>query len=456
MATVLDYDLTILGHSLGAIVAAKTGADQGKRVMLVGLNPPDPRLSPSPGFGVAADPQGWAETLGAWGVDYFAGVAQLTHDRHGYFEFETGLPSENGLNTDPDASIKNDRLAPSPRTQRAWRSSFCLLALPPQPHPPPFPGLDSTPWISALEVLADPPLDPATWVWLGGTPESLEAVFQLACLHRGITPEITLLWPSPTILPEQDPEAIQRLVVYLESLGVQVITGATVQTLWTRQGRIGVTTTKGDYPGDRLGLGWGWRVPALDLGFSRLQPPVDLAHPLTVNPHLQVSHHPRLYATGLCLGGYANPTLGVQEARLVMQNLGRSFPWQSKLAIHYQTLTYDLLSTLPYRCFGWTATQAQTHFGSRIRCLQADNLGGGWATPLPLDAPILLTWLKVVLDSHGQILGAQGLGSRAAGAIDLLAVAQRSGWRWHHIPDRCAGTDLVNLWQILETGRPDF
>lgn len=157
-----------------------------------------------------------------------------------------------------------------------------------------------------------------TFVVVGGGPTGVELAgaigemsrYTLARDFRSIDPRQTrvmLVEAGPRILPTFDAKLAARAMRDLESLGVQVWTGAAVTQIDAR----GVTI--GNERLDAATVLWGAGVRAADIGRT-LGVPVDRAGRVTVGPDLTIAGHANVFAVGdmaLAMGANGKPLPGV-------------------------------------------------------------------------------------------------------------------------------------------------
>jgi NADH dehydrogenase len=157
-----------------------------------------------------------------------------------------------------------------------------------------------------------------TFVVVGGGPTGVELAgaigemsrYTLARDFRSIDPRqtrVVLVEAGPRILPSFDPKLAARAMRDLESLGVQVWTGAAV----TDVTEAGVTI--GSEKLDASTVLWAAGVKAADIG-GTLGAPVDRAGRVIVGPDLTIPNHPEVFVVGdmaHALGESGKPLPGV-------------------------------------------------------------------------------------------------------------------------------------------------
>ena len=450
----MDYDLIILGCSPAGIEAALLAAQHRSRVALLTLDlpiqsrtaidpkevfPPDPNASTR---GSILDTS-ILDTLAIAGID--------TIDASGYF-----LPGNRGFYT-PKRSF--------PLTARSY-----LLALPGTPLLPSIPGLESIPY--QIFDSADHGLiqkndrfegtiqtDVKTsnhWLFLGESLESLSITESL--IQAGNT--VTLLLPKPDFFQDK---VLQRIQVYLEGLGVKIITGVKTEQVEQLGSKIYLQTNLGVFQGDRFGLAIGEQPMPIDLHLEHLHPnfkthfdtELNLTKPIAVNRFLQSIYEPRLYVCGLSLGGTPSETIAIYEACLALENA----LYGSKRSVRYDTIAYPRLAHPLCTQLGWTEHQAEQHWlQSHLSILEVS----GWeeSTLNPSSNPLINPVLRVIVHRNGQILGAQGLGLLAAEAIEVLALGKQQKCSWKTLLKTMTGGAVAELlrglrWQQAQQERAD-
>jgi len=141
-----------------------------------------------------------------------------------------------------------------------------------------------------------------TFVVIGGGPTGVELAgaigemsrYTLAKDFRSIDPRqtrVVLVEAGPRILPSFDPNLAARAMRDLESLGVQVWTGAAVTDV-TSEG-----VTIGNEKLAAATVLWAAGVRAADIG-TTLDVPVDRAGRVIVAPDLTIANHPEVFVVG--------------------------------------------------------------------------------------------------------------------------------------------------------------
>lgn len=389
----LDYDLLILGASAGGLEAALLALQERSRVGLLTLGLP---LTP--------------ETIAQLDGLNQAGL-DLLDGKGGYF-----LPQDRGFQ--------------APERSRPLGSRAYLLALPAVPLLPNLPGLTSTPYHTA--VLPTPLATPEHWLILGEGLDSFTDAYGLRQQgHR-----VTLLLQTPLLSP-----LAQRLQRDLEGRGVDIF--SPVHPLAVSSDLppqpIQVTATEGQWEGDRLLVSIGQQPAHVDLNLQALHPQIAL--PLEVKPSLRSIFASRLYGCGITLGGLGLDSIARYEARIAVPN---ALYFNDRVR-RYDCIPYTRLVTPLVTQLGWTLETASHHWPRSS--LRWAEISGFWDFPDQSGSrdSFCASYLQVLLDRHGQILGAQGIGSRSAQALQVLALARQQRHPWPALLRSLPGGDGADL-----------
>jgi pyruvate/2-oxoglutarate dehydrogenase complex dihydrolipoamide dehydrogenase (E3) component len=413
-----DYDLVILGASAGGLEAALIALQERSRVALLTLDLP-----------LLPETIAQLDGLNQAGLDLIAGG--------GYF-----LPKDRGF----QATERSNPL----------RSRAYLLALPGVPVVPNLPGLASVPYQttvprSALGSTAE------HWLILGEGLESLRDCYTL----RAFGQRVTLLLQTPL-----RSGLAQRLQGDLEGRGVSIFspvhplsvdsqdspTLPAQDSYESPSSQIRVIADQGQWRGDRLLISIGQQPAPVDLNLQALHPQITL--PLQVKPSLQSIFAPRLYGCGIALGGLALDSIDRYEARIAVPNA----LYFNHRVRRYDRIPYTRLSDPLVTQLGWTLETASPYW--ERSSLRSVEISGFWDSPLE-HSPALqsanvqvsdlqasyapTSYLQVLLDRHGQILGAQGIGTCAAQALQVLALARRQRQSWTALLRSLPGGDVADL-----------
>ncbi|MGA1408163.1 MAG: hypothetical protein ACO37W_00295 [Prochlorotrichaceae cyanobacterium] len=398
-----DYDLLILGAAAGGLEAAIVALQERSRVALLTL-----------GLPLAPETIAHLSTLHQGGVDVI--------EDSGYF-----LPHCKGLQT-----LQGSRLL---------RSRCSLLALPSQPVVPPLPGLESIPYHTELSEPLGTQGKPEHWLIWGETPESLSYGHQLIEQKQ----QVTLLLRKPLQSP-----LFQRIQGYLEGHGVEILTAIHCTGVEPKGSGVRLFADQRQWCGDRLLLAFGQQPldiasHSLNLNLSALHPQLSL--PLGVNRFLQSQFVPNLYGCGVSLGGMALDSLARYEARIAVFNA----LYSPQRSLRYDCIPYSLLDIPAVTQVGWTIESARQHWpASALRSL---TCSGFWDPPLSSDSALLQPSFQILLDRRDRILGAQGIGTRSAQAVQVIGLARQRRLTWPQLLRSLPGGEVADLLQALQTSR---
>ncbi|MGA0198947.1 MAG: hypothetical protein ACO3NK_07445 [Prochlorotrichaceae cyanobacterium] len=408
-----DYDLLILGAAAGGLEAAIVALQERSRVALLTL-----------GLPLAPETIAHLSTLQQGGVDVI--------EDSGYF-----LPHAQGLQT-----LQRSRLL---------RSRCSLLALPSQPIVPHLPGLESIPYHTELSEQVGVQGKPEHWLIWGETPESLSYCHQLIEQKQ----QVTLLLRKPLLFP-----LFQRIQGYLEGRGVEILTAICCTGVEPKGAGLRLFADQRQWCGDRLLLAFGQQPidiasHRLNLNLSALHPQLSL--PLAVNRFLQSQFVPNLYGCGISLGGIALDSMARYEARIAVFNALYS-PQRSP---RYDCIPYSLLEVPAVTQVGWTIESARQHWpASALRSL---TCSGFWDPPfepaatqdlgLNSDSGLLQPSFQILLDRKDRILGAQGIGTRSAQAVQVIGLARQRRLTWPQLLRSLPGGEVADLLYALQTSQ---
>jgi pyruvate/2-oxoglutarate dehydrogenase complex dihydrolipoamide dehydrogenase (E3) component len=218
---------------------------------------------------------------------------------------------------------------------------------------PPFPGVDSVPFLTNTTILALDEL-PAHLVVVGGSYVGLE----FAQMYRRFGAAVTVVEKSDRLVGREDPEVSDEIRVILEKEGINVRTDAECITL-ARHDRgvtVGVTCTKGEpeVNGSHVLLAVGRRPNTDALGLDAAGVATDERGYITVDEGL-ASSVPGVWALGDCNGRGAFTHTAYNDFEIVAANLldGENRRVSSRIP------AYALYIDPPLGRVGMTETQAR-------------------------------------------------------------------------------------------------
>ena len=227
------------------------------------------------------------------------------------------------------ASRVRDAIEVAGRTLR-WRRA--AIATGTRAAAPPIPGLDAAGFLTNETVFSLTAL-PHRLIVIGGGPVGCE----LAQAFRRFGSQVTLLEMVPTIMPQEDPDAIRILKDSLLRDGIDVREGIRIETVQTVAGgkRVRIEGVEHEIEADEILVAAG-RIPIIDgLNLEAAGVDYDRRTGVKVNDRLQ-SSNPRIYAAGDICSPYRFTHAADAAARIVIRNalfMGRerasalTIPW---------------------------------------------------------------------------------------------------------------------------------
>lgn len=366
-----DYDLAILGGSIGSRLAASVAANQGARVALITPTWLENDISwylHQGLYGLDIDRYPWSKvrewvniqceysrlspmTLRSQGIDVILASANFTQSRSLTLAHRSLKASRYLLTDGYGFSFV-----------RAPQSSLCCHQL------------------LNLETL------PQHITVVGHGALALEWAY---CLSRMAT--VTLMVLDPTLLPAED-EDIQRLVqAQFRSLDITVVFAKTGDEIMaSEQAELTVVVPQP----------FNWQTAGLQK--------LGIAAPISVTSHLQTSCR-QIYGTGGSLGGENRPELTQQETKIALANA----LWGRRLEMQYEQAWYSINLLSPIVRWGLTEHQARTCYGDMVKIFQAACL------PATATHPAQTNFCKLIT-LGGRILGAHLMGQGANGFVAAL------------------------------------
>jgi pyruvate/2-oxoglutarate dehydrogenase complex dihydrolipoamide dehydrogenase (E3) component len=342
-------------------------------------------------------PRGFLPTLAAQGIDWVGTVEGLDWD---------------GTGRSPILTTTNPN--------RRFEAAHYLLLPDGLPPAPGVSGIASQ-WVwgvaEAWRHLIHPELPlPQSVAIIGDGPW---AVLWSQCLAQ-LGLQVTILTPQAQLLPKEDGEVATWVQSGLEAMGIQIWRRCNLQGQEV-EGKVVLTTPAGPVAVERL-LWLGGVSTAFEKTLNLDALGLRLKPGLTVNPYLQ-TRHPRIYASGEILGGYALPEVAQQEAAIALGNiLGRSRSRRPRKMVDYRSIPWRIPGIPEVARVGqWTMAMAGTSAQS-TRILR-HVLTSTEASP-NVDPTLLC---KVLVSNQDRVLGATLVGAGAARLIDGLAWAIQRG-----------------------------
>jgi pyruvate/2-oxoglutarate dehydrogenase complex dihydrolipoamide dehydrogenase (E3) component len=282
-----------------------------------------------------------------------------------------------------------------------------VIATGSRPLLPPVPGLDETTALTS-DTLWDIDALPRSLAIVGGGPVAVE----MASAFVRLGTRVTLLVRSK-LLRAEEPELVERLRGVLESQGVEIVTGASLEAVETRGEGVGVTVTTGGRAlvVDRLLVATG-RGPVVPDGLDVAGVEVD-ARGIVTDAHMRTTAH-HIFAAGDVTGPYRFTHVaereGIAAATNALLPVGTKVGWDD--------IVWVLFAEPELAHLGLTEEQARAIHGDGVEVRRYD-----FATQDRARAEVATEGMaKYVLDHRGHLLGAHILGERAGELIGEAAV----------------------------------
>ena len=412
----VDYDLVILGGTPEGLDAAAEATRLGARVALIcqGLEGRRSPLqlqgllqtNPHAPFPSAADS---AIAPWQWAVQRATLIADtLTQDDWQRLMVQgVDVIAESG-------QIIRDRPLTLTTPARQLTTRALLLATGNTPSIPNLPGLSSVTYDTPQTFLQRQTLPTSVIIW-GSAPLGLGLAQKLK--RWGIT--VTLLTPTPLLLPTADPEVSQWLAAQLRAEGIDLRLSTDLLAV-TPQPE-GITVKLADAPVTAASLVVA-TPPVANLMHLGLKTCFADDRLLRVNAFLQTAHS-RIYACGAVLGGDDLPAIARHEAHCAVHN---ALFW-NRQRIDYSTIPFTLPTQPAVAQVGLTEPQARQRYSdSQLLVAQqplAQNPKAQWQATTG-------GFCKLLAHRNGQLIGAHGIGPEATEWIQTVALlmAQKTPW----------------------------
>ncbi|MEM7795219.1 MAG: FAD-dependent oxidoreductase [Cyanobacteria bacterium P01_C01_bin.118] len=378
-----DYDLAILGGSLGSRLAAKTVAQQGARVALI---------APT-----------WLENDVSWHL--YQGLYGLDIDRYPWPNVRDWVKHQCEHSRLSPTALRSHNidviLEPASFTQsgsltlahRSLKASRYLLTDGYGWSSPPQSGLYCHQLLN-LETL------PQRITVIGYGASALEWAYGLSRLAN-----VTLIVLA--LLPAED-EDIQRLVqAQFRSLDITVVlakTEADIAVLQSEQDELTVTVP---HP-------FNWQTAGLEK--------LGIAAPILVTSQLQTSCR-QIYGTGGSLGGENRPELTQQETKTALANA----LWGRRQEMRYEQAFYGINLLSPIARWGLTEHQARNCYGEAIQIFQAACLPSIATHPAQTNFCKLITLGNRIVGAHFMGQGASVFVAALGARPTMTILHQRMG-----------------------------
>ena len=419
------YDLLVVGGGTAGIVAAKTAARFGARVVLVERDRTGgdclwTGCVPSKALLAAAEAAASARAAGRLGVDVsdisvdFARV--LAHVRAAITEIEpidspAALEAEGVTVRHGTATFTGPRTAEVDGETISFRQA--VIATGAAPAVPPIPGLDTVDHLTSDTVWGLDRL-PERLVVIGGGSIGCELGQAFARLGS----DVVVIEGESRVLPREDADASALIHRALESDGVRVVTGHDVVSVEAAETGGGTVLLDGHAPVafDTLLVAVGRRPRTAGIGLEKAGVAVDDREFVVVDRHLRTSNH-RIWAAGDLTGHpqftHVAGVHGSLAATNAVLGLRRSID---------DTVPPRVTFTQPEVAAVGEDTDGERD-GVHVVTLRHERVDRG-VTEQRTDG-----FTKIAVDRRGRVVGATIVGPRAGESIGELALAVRRGVR---------------------------
>jgi pyruvate/2-oxoglutarate dehydrogenase complex dihydrolipoamide dehydrogenase (E3) component len=276
---------------------------------------------------------------------------------------------------------------------------------------PPIPGLADVPYWTNRAAIETEEV-PASLAVLGGGAIGME----LAQVFSRFGAKVTVVEAAERVLPLEEPESSQLIERVFLSEGIDVITGAKVEAVGERGGRIVLTTggaAAGEISADRLLVATGRRTDLAALGVGSIG--VDeSARFLPVDERMRVGDG--VWAVGDITGKGLFTHMAVYQARIAVADiLGEEGPPASYHAVSRVTFTDPEIGSV-----GLSEREAREQgLRVRTRVYELPRSARGWIHKVGNDGIV-----KLVEDAGaGHLVGATTAGPSGGEMLGLLALA---------------------------------
>lgn len=328
--------------------------------------------------------------LKSWGVRYLLGRGRLESDRSVRV-------------TAPDGA---EQVVVADRIVIATGSTALQPAL--------FP-FDGETVITSAEAL-EPKTLPARLTIVGGGVEGCE----FACLYRALGSDVTLIELKPRLLPLEDEEISAYLEREMHKQGIEIRTGAQVQSVAVQGGQVTVTLADGaTVASDRLLVSIGRRPNTTGLGLDAVGITPGQRGEIPANTQLETAAA-GVYAIGDVLGRIMLAHVASSEGKLAVANALGDGPGR---AMDYAVVPAGIFTLPEIGTVGLKEWEARAR-GIPVRAGKFLYRALGRSHTMGEVAGLF----KIVSDpATDRILGAHLIGAHAAELVHELALAMRLG-----------------------------
>lgn len=294
------------------------------------------------------------------------------------------------------------------------RASKLILANGSKPVRPPFPGIDGRNVIFSDEALNLPSV-PSSLVCIGGGVIAVE----LACMLNAFGTEVTIVEMLPSIIANEDEEAVKALTRSLTKRGVKIATGATVESIEDADGqkRVIASTANGKqtFDGEYVLVAVGRQANPVGLD-ALVQAGLKMDRGRVVANEKMETNLPGVYAIGDLVGRTWLAHVAETEGEIAGENATGHEAQMDYTCVPRPTFTFPEVASV-----GLTEAQAREQHGN-IRVGKFPWVANGKA----LTANESEGFTKVIIGEFGEFLGAVIFGPDATNLITEYSLAMRS------------------------------
>jgi dihydrolipoamide dehydrogenase len=429
-APAASFDLVIIGAGPGGYVAAIRAAQLGGRVAVIekqyiGGTCLNVGCIPSKALLHIAEEYSKLDRLGDLGITVgtasFDMEAAVAHKAKIVKQLTSGVASllkANGVTVfdgrgtiDAPGAVAVEQ---PDGTRRELHAPRVILAQGSVPIRPPFPGLDGRNIIFSTEALELSRV-PESLICIGGGIVAVE----LACLFNALGTKVTVVEMLPSILAYEEPEIVAALVKIFRKRGIEVDTDTRVESIGEDGGQKTVIAAGPQGPvtfgGDYVLVAVGRTANPDGIGGLIERGLAMEGRRVAVNERME-TNIPGIYAIGDLSGKTQLAHVAMMEGEVAAENaLGHDS------VMDYGSVVRPVYTFPEIASVGLTEAQAReqdsgAHVGNfpwvaNGKALASDSTEG---------------MVKVVLGSHGELLGAAIIGPDATNLIAEYALAMRS------------------------------
>ncbi len=430
------WDLLVIGGGTAGIVAAKTAAGFGARVLLVEATRPGgdclwTGCVPSKALLAAAHAAADARMAVRYGV-HVEGIRVdfgevMMHVRAAIHAIEpddspttlraAGAHVARGSARliGPDSAAIVDSSPGAPRRDGVQvRFRHALIATGSSPAMPAIPGLAEADPLTSDTIWSVTEL-PDRLLVLGGGSIGCELGQAFARLGS----HVTILEAAPQLLPREDPDAAALVLAALVEDGVSIVTGTRLEAVECRAGGWLARLASGStVPFDRVLVAVGRTPDITDLGLEAAGVTTDEGGYVAVDKHLRTSCS-RIWAAGDVTGHPQFTHVAGVHGSLAASNAILGL----RRSVDTATIPRVTFTQPEVAAVGVTSDQAGAHRGLTVRTIEHAHLDRAVVE----DTRRGVT--RLVMDRRGHLVGATIVGPRAGESLAELVLAARQGLR---------------------------